>query len=633
MMTTHETLDRIVKVNNARLHMANDMINDVREVSIALRTILLLKDTGKTRETKNKIAESRKEYDANFEKFQELTAKDDTEAWNIISKVKASQDASRQLNTEVFDLAVAGKHGEALDLMTKKASPAVGQWIEHVDDLIRRNEDRNRMRYDEAEKAQSSMRTTLFIFGAVALALSVVIVIIVTLSITRPLKIATKMVLSRDLTIDISAYQKGGGELGVMINSFSRDISERMKMEQEIRDASRYTRNLIEASLDPLVTISPDGKITDVNKATEEVTGVSREQLIGSDFSDYFTEPEKARRVYEQVFSQGAVKDYPLTIRHGSGRTVDVLYNAGVYKNEAGEVQGVFAAARDITKISNLLQEVKDAVGVLATSSSEITATVAELASTAAQAATAVNETTTTVEEVKQTAVLSSKKARSVSDSAQKTLQVSQDGKKSLEQTIEGMNHIRGQMESIAETVVRLSEQSQAIGEMVATVNDIAEQSNLLAVNAAIEAAKAGEQGKGFAVVAQEIKSLAEQSKRATAQVRAILSDVQKGINSAVIVTEQGSKAVEAGVKQAAVSGEAILTLADSVDEAVQAATQIAASSQQQLVGMDQVVLAMESIKQASVQNVAGTRQVETAAQNLQELGQKLKQLLERHET
>ena len=300
----------------------------------------------------------------------------------------------------------------------------------------------------------------------------------------------------------------------------------------------------------------------------------------------------------------------------------------------------IFSVFRDLTErqriadeLSNLLREVKDAVSVLATSSSEITATVAELASTAAQAATAVNETTTTVEEVKQTAVLSSQKARSVSDSAQKTFQVSQDGKKSLEQTIESMNYIRGQMESIAETVVRLSEQSHAIGETVATVNDIAEQSNLLAVNAAIEAAKAGEQGKGFVVVAQEIKSLAEQSKRATAQVRTILSDVQKGINSTVIVTEQGSKAVEAGVKQAATSGEAIMTLADSITEAVKASTQIAASSQQQLAGMDQVVLAMESINQASLQNVAGTRQVETAAQNLQELGQKLKQLLERHET
>ena len=459
-----------------------------------------------------------------------------------------------------------------------------------------------------------------------------------------------------NVSLTISPIRDATGQI-IGASTIARDTSERKRMEEKLRVASLYARSLIEASLDPLVTISPDGKITDVNKTTEEITGVSREKLIGSDFSEYFTEPDKAREGYEQVFSQGAVKDYPLTIRHRSGRSTDVLYNASVYKNEAGNVQGVFAAARDITKrkrldeelrmyrenleetvkqrtaeLTNLLQEVKETVRVLATSSGEITAPVAELATTATQAATAVNETTTTVEEVKQTAVLSSQKARSVSDSAQKTLQVSQDGKKSLEQTIGEMNHIRGQMESIAETVVRLSEQSQAIGDMVAAVNDIAEQSNLLAVNAAIEAAKAGELGKGFAVVAQEIKSLAEQSKRATAQVRTILSDVQKGINSAVIVTEQGSKAVEAGVKQAAVSGEAILMLADNIAEAAQASTQIAASSQQQLAGMDQVVLAMESINQASVQNVAGTRQVETAAQNLQELGQKLKQLLERHE-
>jgi methyl-accepting chemotaxis protein len=283
-------------------------------------------------------------------------------------------------------------------------------------------------------------------------------------------------------------------------------------------------------------------------------------------------------------------------------------------------------------ELTHLLQEVKEAVSILSTSSNEITATVAELASSASQAAAAVNETTTTVEEVKQTALISNQKAKSVSDSAQKTLQVAQEGRKTLEQTIAGMNHIRGQMESIAETIVRLSEQSQAIGETVATVNDIAEQSNLLAVNAAIEAAKAGEQGKGFAVVAQEIKSLAEQSKRATAQVRTLLSDVQKGVSSAVIVTEQGSKAVDAGVKQAVLSGEAIRALTDNISEAAQASSQIVASSQQQLAGMDQVVQAMESINQASIQNVTGTRQVETAAQNLQELGQKLQQLMERHE-
>jgi PAS domain S-box-containing protein len=118
----------------------------------------------------------------------------------------------------------------------------------------------------------------------------------------------------------------------------------------ELHAASLYARSLIEASLDPLVTISTDGKITDVNQATELVTGVARRQLIGSSFSDYFTEPEKANAGYQQVIREGLVRDYPLTIRHVSGRTTDVLYNATVYCNEAGVVQGVFAAARDVTE-------------------------------------------------------------------------------------------------------------------------------------------------------------------------------------------------------------------------------------------------------------------------------------------
>jgi PAS domain S-box-containing protein len=128
------------------------------------------------------------------------------------------------------------------------------------------------------------------------------------------------------------------------------DVTEQKQAEKALRSASLYTRGLLEASLDPLVTISQDGKITDLNRATELATGVERGQLIGTDFSIYFTEPEKARAGYQQVFDEGFVTDYPLTIRHQNGQFIDVLYNAAIYKNEAGEVQGVFAAARDITE-------------------------------------------------------------------------------------------------------------------------------------------------------------------------------------------------------------------------------------------------------------------------------------------
>jgi methyl-accepting chemotaxis protein len=240
-----------------------------------------------------------------------------------------------------------------------------------------------------------------------------------------------------------------------------------------------------------------------------------------------------------------------------------------------------------------------------------------------------VSETTTTVEEVKQTAEMTNQKAKRVSDLGQKNAEISQAGLKSIEDTINGMNRIREQMGSIADMVVRLSEQSQAIGEIIATVNDIAEQSNLLAVNASIEAAKAGEQGKGFAVVAQEIRSLAAQSKQATTQVRNILFDVQKAIGSAVMATEQGSKAVEEGVKLSTQAGEAIDILAESVvKEATNAAIQIVASSQQQLIGMDQVVSAMENIRESSFQMASSTKQTEKAAHDLHNLGQRLQEIV-----
>ncbi len=133
------------------------------------------------------------------------------------------------------------------------------------------------------------------------------------------------------------------------VSSIARDITERKRADENLRAASLYARSLIEASLDPLVTISPEGKITDVNEATIKATGVAREALIGTDFSDYFTEPSMAREGYQQVFSIGSVTDYPLTIRHRDGRVTDVLYNASVYKNAQGQVLGVFAAARDVT--------------------------------------------------------------------------------------------------------------------------------------------------------------------------------------------------------------------------------------------------------------------------------------------
>lgn len=277
-----------------------------------------------------------------------------------------------------------------------------------------------------------------------------------------------------------------------------------------------------------------------------------------------------------------------------------------------------------------LVKETNAGIATLSAAASEILAGTMQVAAGATETAAAVSETTATVEEVKQTALLASQKARTVSDGAQQAAQTVEVGRKAIEGGVEGMENAQAQMESIAETIVKLSERSQAIAEIIATVGGLAEQSNLLAVNAAIEAAKAGEQGKGFAVVAQEVKDLAEQSRQATRQVRQILSDIQKAISAAVMTTEQGARTVAKGAAQAAEAGNAIKSLSEGIADAAQAAAQIAATSQQQLAGMDQVAMAMENIKQVSAENAAGSRQSEASAQNLHELGQKLKELSER---
>ncbi len=168
-----------------------------------------------------------------------------------------------------------------------------------------------------------------------------------------PCQIDLRIVTKRGDTRWISHYcqpvvSPDGEFLGRRVSH--RDITARKQAEEALRAAIAYDRGLIEASLDPLVTISAEGTISDVNAATVEATGFSRVELIGTDFSNYFTDPEKAKAGYEKVFRDGSVTDYDLEIRHRDGWTIPVLYNATVYHDASGAVAGVFAAARNIAR-------------------------------------------------------------------------------------------------------------------------------------------------------------------------------------------------------------------------------------------------------------------------------------------
>lgn len=269
--------------------------------------------------------------------------------------------------------------------------------------------------------------------------------------------------------------------------------------------------------------------------------------------------------------------------------------------------------------------------GDLNSATAEILASTQQQAAGATEQAAAVQEANATMAEISQSGAQISDRAKQIAAAAEAASSASAVGLQSVRTTVSLMEGIRQQAEAVAENVVTLSDKTQAVNDIVNTVNEISEQSHLLAVNAAIQAAVAGEHGRGFSVVANEMKNLAAQSKQATVQVRSILGDIQKGITASVMLTEEAVKRVESGRQQAGVAERTIQELADNIEESIRAFQQIVAGSSQQQIGFEQVTQAFRNIGVASQQTANSIRQLEKAAANLNTLSVQLREAVERY--
>jgi methyl-accepting chemotaxis protein len=297
--------------------------------------------------------------------------------------------------------------------------------------------------------------------------------------------------------------------------------------------------------------------------------------------------------------------------------------------DEIGQLARVSNATVD--SLRDLARQISTVTENLNASGTEILASIQEQAAATRQQAATVQQISTTMDEISQTGAQISGRAKQVAAAAEATGTAGNSGMQAVQESTRTMSSIREQVEEVAENIVALSEKTQAIGEIIATVNDVAERSNLLALNAAIEAAAAGEQGSRFSVVAQEMKNLSDQAKESTVQVRTILSDIQKGINSSVMLTEEAVKRVETGRQQADVAEQTIRQMTRTTVESVQAFEQIIGAGSQQQIGFEQVAQGMKDIRQAATQTAAGTSQLERAVANLNALSQQLRQAVSRY--
>jgi methyl-accepting chemotaxis protein len=309
------------------------------------------------------------------------------------------------------------------------------------------------------------------------------------------------------------------------------------------------------------------------------------------------------------------------TLRIGRG---DLTTRVNLKSNdELGDLATAFNKMTD--NLSVMSRDVIAATNSIYGVVNELRATVAEQGAALQQQAASVSETVATVDEMSRSSAQVSETANQVLDSASRAAETSRQGRAAIDMSVKGMHDVREQVQNIATTILELSDKTQQIGTIIATVDDFAEQSSLLALNASIEAARAGEEGKAFGVVAGEVKNLAEQSQRATEKVRGILNDIQRATHTAVMVTEEGSKRVDRGVDLVSSAGEIIQALARSIEESGESAKQIASASRQQTNGVEQITVAVSGIDQFSRQNLEAIRQTEETAEALVRVAEELK--------
>lgn len=264
--------------------------------------------------------------------------------------------------------------------------------------------------------------------------------------------------------------------------------------------------------------------------------------------------------------------------------------------------------------------QVQEAVEGIQAAAAEILAATVQQAAGAGEQSAAIAQAASTVDQVRVIAEQTTQRAQMVAGLAHRTTEVSATGRQAVAETVAGMRTVQDKVGAIAGDILTLSEQTRAVGQIITTVNEIATQSNLLALNASVEAARAGPAGRGFAVVAGEVRMLAEQSRAATERVRRILSQIQQGIHTAAQTTEEGIREAAVGMELAGESGRALQELGESIGASTEAAVQIATAAGQQRTGTEQIAQAMEEIHQVTAQSVTGVRVVEQAAEELSQL-------------
>ena len=526
----------------------------------------------------------------------------------------------------------SGNRTEAVKMLFGEFRTQQREYIDAANAIIKYQNDLVKQAGEEADETHSFASTLTIIIAILALLFVLSAAYVITQSITKPVKLVMGRVAQLEsacitnLGKGLVALENGDASIKVVKETETLKLTRK----DEVGDLARTVDNIIvkaQAGIDAYEGVRV--KVTDLGDVTKQLIVDGQEGRLNRR-----GDATKFAGSYKDIIHgfNGVLDSVILPIQE-SAKVLDKFAEGDFTPRITTEYKGdhqliVNSLNKMGESVSSVLNKVKEAVQATASAANQISSSTEEMAAGAQEQSSQATEVAGAVEQMTKTIYETTKNTGQATDASKNAGKVAKEGGHVVEETIEGMNRIAEVVKQSAETVQALGKSSDQIGEIVQVIDDIADQTNLLALNAAIEAARAGEQGRGFAVVADEVRKLAERTTKATKEIATMIKHIQKDTYDAVESMNEGTKQVEAGKVLAEKAGASLEEIIVGAEKVVDIVTQVAAASEEQSSAAEQISKNIESISSVTQESASGIQQIAHASEDLNRLTLNLQELV-----
>ncbi|MGA7721172.1 MAG: methyl-accepting chemotaxis protein [Ignavibacteriaceae bacterium] len=539
------------------------------------------------------------------------------------------------LRDQAANLAMQSKNEEALRILFGSALEPLNQSRKSLLDLVVTNVKSSKEINESSVSEASSVKSQILVFLIFGILIATLLGYLITISISRPVKETLKVISElRVGNLQLKVDWNSKDELGEMARDLNIFIDTLKKYVQSIYDTASGNFNYKRAVQNEKNELAPalekiNFTLIELKSETDAMTQWAMEGLL-----DKKGDSDKFSGGYKAIIEgfNNTVGEIVTKLR-AAERVIQILSTGDLTARMEGDYYGSFKRFQSYvnnlgSSLENIIKDVNDAVAATASASSQISSSTEEMAAGSEEQSQQATEVASAVEEMTKTIIETTKNASEATEAAQNSGNIAKDGGKVVNETIDGMNKIAEVVKRSASTVHKLGQSSEQIGEIIQVIDDIADQTNLLALNAAIEAARAGEQGRGFAVVADEVRKLAERTTKATKEIAAMIKEIQKDTTGAVSSMEEGTAEVERGKELADKAGQSLAEIIRGTEKVADIVSQVAAASEEQSSASEQISKNIESISSVTRESTAGIQQIARAAEDLNHLTNNLETII-----